>query len=145
MGFPGEEGYRAYAHNLGLAGHVTFTGKIPYKLAPRYLALGDVAISTKISATEGSGKLLNYIALALPTVAFDTPVSREYLSDWGIYAERGNPAALAEALGSILNDGERAATLGAALRQRAIEKYSWEQAGKQVLRIYDSLKRQQRI
>jgi glycosyltransferase involved in cell wall biosynthesis len=145
MGFPGEEGYRAYAHSLGLAGHVTFTGKIPYKLAPRYLALGDVAISTKISATEGSGKLLNYMALALPTVAFDTPVSREYLSAWGIYAERGNPAALAEALGSILNDGERAATLGAALRQRAIEKYSWEQAGRQVLRIYDSLKRQQRI
>lgn len=29
MGFPGVEGYRAYAHSLGLAGHVTFTGKIP--------------------------------------------------------------------------------------------------------------------
>ena len=75
-------------------------------MAPHHQALGDVAVSTKISATEGSGKLLNYMALALPTVAFDTPVSREYLDKWGVYAERGNPAALAEALGSILEDEE---------------------------------------
>ncbi len=139
MGFPGEEGYRAYAHSLGLADHVTFTGKIPYQLAPRYLALGDVAVSTKISATEGSGKLLNYMALALPTVAFDTPVSREYLDDWGVYAEPGNAAALAGALGSTLADEDRAATLGTGLRQRAIERYSWEQAGRQIMGIYDSL------
>ena len=139
MGFPGEEGYRDYARSLGLADHVTFTGKIPYELAPRYLALGDVAVSTKISATEGSGKLLNYMALALPTVAFDTPVSREYLDDWGVYAEPGNPAALAEALSSLLEDEERAATLGAGLRQRVIERYSWEQAGRQIMGIYDSL------
>lgn len=139
MGFPSEEGYRDYAHSLGLADHVTFTGKIPYQLAPRHLALGDVAVSTKISATEGSGKLLNYMSLALPTVAFDTPVSREYLDDWGVYAERGNAVALAEALGSILADRERAATLGMGLRQRAIERYSWEQAGRQIMGIYDSL------
>ncbi len=139
MGFPGEEGYRDYAHSLGLADRITFTGKIPYQLAPRYLALGDVAVSTKISATEGSGKLLNYMSLALPTVAFDTPVSREYLDDWGVYAERGNAAALAESLGSVLADEERAAALGAGLRQRAIERYSWEQAGGQIVGIYDSL------
>ncbi|MBC8265265.1 MAG: glycosyltransferase, partial [Anaerolineales bacterium] len=109
------------------------------------LALGDVAVSTKISATEGSGKLLNYMALALPTVAFDTPVSREYLAHWGAYAEPGNPTALAEALGSVLADEEKAAALGAGLRQRAIERYSWEQAGRQIMGIYDSLARQQRI
>ncbi len=140
MGFPGEEEYRAYAHSLGLADHVTFTGKIPYQLAPRYLALGDVAVSAKISATEGSGKLLNYMALALPTVAFDTAVSREYLGDWGVYAEKGSASALAEALGSVLADEGRAAALGAGLRQRAIERYSWEQAGRQIMGIYDSLR-----
>ena len=139
MGFPGEQGYRDYARSLGLADHVTFTGKIPYQLAPRYLALGDVAVSTKISATEGSGKLLNYMALALPTVAFDTPVSREYLGDWGIYAEKGDPTALANALVAILADEGRAAALGAGLRERAIEMYSWEQAGEQIMGIYDSL------
>jgi glycosyltransferase involved in cell wall biosynthesis len=46
---------------------------------------------------------------------------------------------LAEALGSILEDQEKAAALGTGLRQRAIERYSWEQAGRQILGIYDSL------
>ena len=139
MGFPGVEGYRAYAHSLGLAGHVTFTGKIPYERAPHYLALGDVAVAPKLSATEGSGKLLNYMAMALPTVAFDTPVSREYLGELGVYAERGNHAALAEAMGALLEDGERAAALGRALRQRAMERYSWEAAGRKIVEIYDSI------
>ena len=139
MGFPGVEGYQALAHSLGLADHVTFTGKIPYERAPHYLALGDVAVAPKLSATEGSGKLLNYMAMALPTVAFDTPVSREYLGELGVYAERGNHAALAEAIGALLEDGERAAALGRALRQRAMERYSWEVAGRKIVGIYDSI------
>ncbi|HIC94834.1 MAG TPA: glycosyltransferase family 1 protein [Anaerolineae bacterium] len=139
MGFPGVDGYRAYAHSLGLAGHVTFTGKIPYERAPHYLALGDVAVAPKLSATEGSGKLLNYMAMALPTVAFDTPVSREYLGELGVYAERGSYAALAEAMAALLEDGGRAAALGRALRQRAMERYSWEVAGRKIVEIYDSI------
>jgi len=79
MGFPGVDTYRMKAIERGLADHVTFTGKVNYEDAPRYLRLGDVAVAPKVSETEGCGKLLNYMACALPTVAFDTPVSREYL------------------------------------------------------------------
>ncbi len=65
---------------MGLtAQDVAFTGKIPYDRAPEYLAFGDVAVAPKLSATEGSGKILNYMAMGLPVVAYDTPVSREYL------------------------------------------------------------------
>jgi glycosyltransferase involved in cell wall biosynthesis len=79
---------------------VTFTGRIPYEQAPRYLALGDVAIAPKISATEGSGKILNDMSMALPTAAFDTPVSREYLGDWGLYAPDRSALALARPCGA---------------------------------------------
>ena len=81
-----------------MADHTTFTGKVPYHQARDYLALGDVAVAPKLSATEGSGKILNYMAMGLPTVAFDTPVSREYLGDVGIYATAGRSRVLAEAL-----------------------------------------------
>ncbi len=141
MGFPGVENYRAYAHSLRLADHITFTGKVPYEQAPHYLALGDIAVAPKLSATEGSGKLLNYMAMALPTVAFDTPVSREYLGDLGIYAERGSYMALAEAMVTLLEDEERAAALGQALRKRAIENYSWERAGRKIVEVYDLIHR----
>ena len=99
MGFPAVEYYTNMARKLGIARHVTFTGKIPYPQARDFLALGDIAVAPKLSATEGSGKILNYMAMALPTVAFDTPVSREYLQDEGIYAVPGDPASLAPPTG----------------------------------------------
>jgi len=139
MGYPGEDYYRAVARDLGLAEHITFTGRIPYDEAPRYLAAGDVAVAPKLSATEGSGKILTYMALGLPTVAFDVPVSREYLGDLGVYAEAGDPLSLAEAIGSLLSDEEKAATLGRRLREQAMRDYSWERAGERILGIYDSL------
>jgi glycosyltransferase involved in cell wall biosynthesis len=137
MGFPNVEYYRTRAQQLGIEDRVIFTGKIPYFEAPRYLALGDVAVSPKVSATEGCGKLLNYMAMGLPTVTFDTPVSREYLGEWGVYAPNGDSVALARAIVSLLNDKERAAELGSALRSRALSHYSWEKAGGKLEEIYE--------
>jgi len=136
MGFPNVDYYRFRAEQLGLQDRVTFPGKIPYSQAPRYLALGEVAVAPKISATEGSGKLLNYMAMALPTVAFDTPVSREYLGQWGVYAPKGDAVGLAEAILSLLDNEEYAKELGRRLRQRASEEYSWERAGEKIVEIY---------
>ena len=87
MGFPAVDEYQQKAMQLGVDDHVTFTGKIPYRQAREFLAVGDIAVAPKLSATEGSGKILNYMAMGLPTVAFDMPVSREYLGDLGIYAD----------------------------------------------------------
>jgi len=124
MGHPNVEQYRALAAELGVAERVTFTGRIHYLEAHRYLRLGDVAVAPKVSATEGSGKLSNYMAMALPTVAFDTPVSREYLGEWGTYAEAVDDCSLTKAVASLLEDGELATERGAALRERAVRLYS---------------------
>jgi len=139
MGFPGVDTYRQQAHQLGLNNNVTFTGKIPYEQAPQFLAMGDVAVAPKTSETEGSGKLLNYMAMGLPTVAFDVPVSREYLGDLGMYARPGDAASLAEALEAMLTQEEYARTLGQGLRNRAVEHYSWITAGKRIMQVYDSV------
>ncbi len=139
MGYPGQERYRQMAHELGIAHRVTLTGKVPYEQAPEALALGDVAVAPKISATEGSGKLLNYMAMAMPTAAFDTPVSREYLADAGVYAPMGDPEGLAAALARLLDNPAWAAELGRRLRQRAVEHYSWDRAGRRIVEIYESV------
>jgi glycosyltransferase involved in cell wall biosynthesis len=139
MGFP-DKPYRARAAELGVSDVVTFTGRIPYENAPRYLALGDIAIAPKISATEGSGKILNYMSMALPTAAFDTPVSREYLGDWGLYAPERSALALAKTLRHMLDMPvvERAA-LGGRLRERAKALFSWERVGEQMEAVYQAL------
>lgn len=136
MGFPGVDVYRQRARDLGVGDHVIFTGRIPYEDAPRYLALGDAAVAPKLSLTEGAGKLLNYMAVALPTVAFDTPVAHEYLGPHGFFAARGDAAALADQLCAALFDTERAAHAGQQARVRAIRHYDWQWAGEEIAAAY---------
>jgi len=136
MGYPGEQVYRRQASDLGLNSHVTFTGRIPYESAPHYLALGDIAVAPKLSATEGSGKLLNYMAMGLPVVAFDTPVSREYLSHLGVYAPPSDAAGLAKGISMLVDDPMRARKLGRALRERVMG-YSWPGIAQRILDVYD--------
>jgi len=139
MGYPAEDYYRGMAAEMGLAGHTTFTGRVPYSQAPRYLALGDVAVSPKISDTEGSGKLLNYMAVGLPTVAFDLPVNHEFLGPHGVYAETGNPLALAEAIVHVVDHPNEAQAQARALRARAEQDYSWDDAGRRIVQVYDQV------
>jgi glycosyltransferase involved in cell wall biosynthesis len=136
-GFPAEEHYRRLAIRLGVSDRVIFTGKVPYQETPAFLALGDLAVAPKLSETEGSGKILNYMAMALPIVAFDTPVSREYMGSLGTYARpAGDPVALADAIQSLIQQPDQRKVLGQKLRRRAERHFSWDRAGRQLVRVY---------
>lgn len=136
MGYPRVNEYRELARHLGAADAVTLPGRVPYDQAPSYLALGEVAVAPKLSTTEGIGKLPNYMAMALPTVAFDTPVSREYLGPAGCYAPPGNAQALAEQVEALLADRDAGRARGLKLRERALQFYSWETVQEQLRVAY---------
>ncbi len=139
MGYPNVERYRRQAEQLGVADHVTFTGRIDYLEAPRYLGVGDLAVSPKLAETESNGKLCNYMACGLATVAFDTPVNQEILGEWGVYARLGEAGALAEAILGLLGDEERAEELGRRLRRRAVERFSWDNTARRLMECYRDL------
>jgi len=140
MGFPNLDYYRQKAEMLGVSDFVTFTGRVPYQQAPAYLALGDVAVAPKLSLTEGAGKLLNYMAAGLPIVAFDTPVAREHLGREGVLAVRGDVQSLADSLlDCLFASPEQSSRMGQRLRQRAIQNFSWDQAGQQIIEAYHAL------
>lgn len=136
MGYPDPESYRAYANMLGIGDHVTLPGRILYHDAHAYLALGDVAVAPKMSATEGNGKLGNYMAMGLPIVTFDTPVSREFLDDTGIYARLGSVEDLDNKLEYVLQDRALATRLGTAARERAVTCFAWDHAADQLEAVY---------
>lgn len=136
MGYPDVKGYSKRADQLGITGHVTFTGRIPYSKAPSYLALGDLAVSPKLAETESNGKLYNYMACGLPTVAFDTPVNREILGDLGLYATLGDASSLAATISDAISDEAILADLGEKLRERAVKHFSWENTAKQLMHCY---------
>jgi glycosyltransferase involved in cell wall biosynthesis len=133
MGFPNER-YRRRAEVEGLSGSVRFTGRVPYEEVTRHLAAVTVAVSPKVTSSEGNGKLLDYMAAGLPTVAFDTPVNREILGTDGLLVAEQNATALAEGLIRALDgpDGR-----GERLRRRAAELFSWDRSVGALLGAYD--------
>jgi glycosyltransferase involved in cell wall biosynthesis len=92
-----------------------------------------------MSRTEGNGKIADYLAMGLPVVAFDTPVSREMLGDAGIFAEYGSAADLAAKLELALEDRTLAQRLGAAGRERALAHFSWDRGAQRIEAIYDEV------
>jgi glycosyltransferase involved in cell wall biosynthesis len=136
MGYPGVDRYQALAHSLGVADHVTLPGRILYRDLHAYLALGDVAVAPKMSETEGSGKIPNYMAMGLPIVTFDTPVSREYLGEIGIYARFGSTGDLAAKLRLALEQREWVMRLGRFGRERAVRELSYGRSGLEIETIY---------
>lgn len=139
MGYPGENGWRRRAIERGVGDRVVFTGRVPYSESPGMLGLGDLALAPKRSLTEGSGKLLNYMAMALPTVAYDTPAQRELLGDLGLYAPMGDVHAFAGQIEALLENRSLWPELGSRLRDRAIQTFSWERGAEIILRGYHEI------
>lgn len=138
MGFPDEE-YRKKAQMMGIDDVITFTGRVQYERAAFFLSAGDLAVSPKLAQTEANGKLFNYMACGLPTVAFDSHINREILGDTGIYVDYGNAAALADALIVSVSDSEGMLSFSKKVRDRAIEMHSWDSRSLQLEMIYRDL------
>ncbi|GAB4436105.1 MAG: glycosyltransferase family 4 protein [Chloroflexi bacterium OHK40] len=136
MGHPDPHSYRRYAESLGVGDRVTLPGRIIYRDLHSYLALGEVAVAPKMSLTEGNGKIANYMAMGLPTVAFATPVAREFLGDTGLYATLGSAEDLAAKVELVLDNPALARALGAAARARAVAELSWERTAQSIETIY---------
>ncbi|MHB8625769.1 MAG: glycosyltransferase family 4 protein [Aggregatilineales bacterium] len=127
MGFPNADKYATKADTLGISAYTTFPGKIDYKRRKYYYALGDVAVAPKLTSAEGNGKIYDYLAMGLPIVTFDSPVSKGIL---------GDARSLAEAVHLSLTDEARANELGRCGRALAVEKYSWLSVGKRLMIAY---------
>ncbi len=136
MGYPNVEKYRAMASSLGVGDNATFTGRIEYPRAAEHIGLGAVAVSPKLLETEANGKLYNYMACGVPTVAFDTTVNREILGDTGAYARLGDPVSLAKEIVHLLSDKSPAERMGREARKRAVLMFSWANVAKQLVECY---------
>lgn len=139
MGYPGADKYIVRARELGISERVAFPGRIPYQEVAQWLAVGDIAVAPKLSQSEGNGKILNYMATGLPVVAFDHPVSRDYLDQDGVFAPPGDVDALAAGIEALLREPAQAKARGKHLRARANDNFSWDSSAYKIEQAYQSL------
>jgi glycosyltransferase involved in cell wall biosynthesis len=130
-------------HELGLDGSVLLTGFVRERervrdyigaatvclvahWAPRLQRIG--ASPTKVAEYFASGRAV--VALALPGV-------REMVEEASAgFAVANDPAAMADAVGILLDDETKADAAGAAARRAAEEHYSWESVVRRTLPLF---------
>jgi glycosyltransferase-like protein len=142
--------YRAYRERvfsllpeLGLepGRDIALLGTVPDTELPSWYAAADVFAFP--STKEGWGlAVLEAMSAGLPVVASDLPVFREYLAPGldALLVPMDSPAALAEALTSVLGDQQLAERLRAAGRTVAA-KFTWEATAARHKTIYTALGR----
>lgn len=135
-GYPGVGRHAAMAAHLPHNERILFPGRIPYEEAPALLSIGDAAAAPKRSATEANGKILNYMAMRLPTVCVDNAVNRDLLGDLGYFVPPDDPDALADQLDRALDAPE---IMRDALRQRVAARFSWDRQVLEIERVYAAL------
>lgn len=139
MGYPNEEYYKNEARRLEVSDNVILTGRIDYFQASKYLILGDVAVSPKISLTESNGKLFNYMAVGLPVVVFDTPLHREILGEGGKFVPLTDVNGFAKAILDVCSDKKWAKWSGKYLYDRVVRNFSLSSMAEGLIIFYDKV------
>jgi glycosyltransferase involved in cell wall biosynthesis len=130
----------ALVREYGIADRVTIVRRLmKEELVSRYQA-AQVAIVP--SLFEGFGfPAAEAMACQLPVIATNAGALPELVADGenGILVGPGDVPALAAAIRRLLQDGELRRKMGHASRKTAETRFSWEQAAKQTLDVYDKV------
>lgn len=122
-----------------LAPHIELLGQVDDETKARVLRGVDVYCAPNTGGESFGMILTEAMAAATAVVASGLDSFRRVLDDGkaGLLAAPGDAAALADALGEVLSDSVKRASLAAAAAQR-VAIYDWQVVVTQVLRVYET-------
>jgi glycosyltransferase involved in cell wall biosynthesis len=130
----------ALRDELGLAGHLEFTGRAPDELVGRILSTADVGLSpdpkNPLNDVSTMNKTMEYMAFELPVVAFDLRETRVSAGDAGVYVEPNDVHKYAAAIVALMDDEPRRAMLGKLGRARVEQELAWDHQARAYLGVY---------
>ena len=131
---------KALVAELGLEEWVTFTGWVRGGELLDYLATSDVAVApdpvNALNEIATFVKVLEYMAVGIPVVAYDMPETRISAGDAARYVEPGDVAGLAAAVQELLDAPDERARMGLAGKDRIHSELSWERQKDRYVEIF---------
>ena len=131
------------ADEMQLDGSVHFTGRIPDDQLQRYLSSADVCVApdpkNELNDLSTMNKVLEYMAVGRPIVAYDLKETRYSAGDGAVYATPNDEADFAAKVLELLDDPARRAEMGARNRRRLDETLGWDFTKIELWRAYKSL------
>lgn len=131
---------KALAAELGVAGHVTFTGRVPDAAMLDMLNTADVCVNPDVANDMNDkstmNKIMEYMALGKPIVQFDLTEGRFSAQEASLYAAKNDPVDMARKILELLDDPERRSRMGSFGRQRVENELEWRYEVPKLLKAY---------
>ena len=130
------------AHSEGIASCVEFAGFIrDFDAVRSLISSADVCLApeplTPYNDKSTMIKILEYMALERPTVAYDLTESRYSAGPSALYARPNDPSAFANYIHELLDDPPRRAEMGALGRARIENEFGWHHSERNLLAAYE--------
>ena len=133
----------ALRDQLGLAGHVEFTGRAPDDLVARILSTADIGLSpdpkNPLNDLSTMNKSMEYMAFELPVVAFDLRETRVSAGDAAVYVKPNVVQLYAEAIVELMDDEAKRSRMGQLGRARVEQELAWSYQQNAYLGVYQDL------
>jgi glycosyltransferase involved in cell wall biosynthesis len=133
----------ALRDELGLAGHVEFTGRAPDDLVGRILSTAHVGLSpdpkNPLNDLSTMNKTMEYMAFGLPVVAFDLRETRVSAAGAAVYVTSDDIADYGAAIADLIDDEPRRSRMGQLGRARVEQELAWSHQERAYLGVYRRL------
>jgi glycosyltransferase involved in cell wall biosynthesis len=130
----------ALRDQLGLAGHVEFTGRAPDEQVMRIMSTADAGLSpdpkNPLNDVSTMNKTMEYMVFGLPVVAFDLRETRVSAGDAAVYVQPNDEQQYAEAIVALLDDEPRREVMGKLARERVEQELAWDHQESTYLGVY---------
>jgi glycosyltransferase involved in cell wall biosynthesis len=125
---------------MGLTEGVRMPGTLPWNEVLATLSAVDICVQpdppTAFNRHLTMNKLMEYMALGKPSIAFDMPETRFSGADAVMYVPGESPHNLAQAILSLADDADMRTTLGRRARQRIESSLAWEHQAANLIEVY---------
>jgi glycosyltransferase involved in cell wall biosynthesis len=137
------EDMKRYAKELGIAEHVTFTGRISDQEMLEMLNTADVCVNSDIANEMNDkstmNKIMEYMALGKPIVQFEMTEGRFSAQEASLYAVKNDERDFALKIAELLDDPELRGRMGRFGRARVEGELEWRYEVPKLLAAYDRL------
>jgi glycosyltransferase involved in cell wall biosynthesis len=128
--------YQVAVAAAGVENAFTFTGYVAYDDLPEYYRRMGVFVAPV--HTESFGHVVPLaMSMGIPVAAYAAGALPEILADPGVLAPPRDAAKLAEIICRLLEDRPRSLALGAANRERAVERFSVDAMANRYATLYE--------
>ena len=131
---------KSLTEQLDISEYVLFTGMVNHSEVARYLGAADLCVAPEPSAPYNDRstavKLMEYMALAKPIVAFDLTEHRFTAQGAAAYVKPNDELEFARAIAELMDDPGRRETMGLLGRRRVETELAWQYSIPKLLEAY---------